>query len=632
MKALSYDLVPTVITITLLTILPIGYTKDITFSYTETSAQDNLTNTQPRVWDIKHYQDNTAVLRISRDNYFIGNTTRCFEQKLMLRVIQTNGSVIPINLDIIEEIQDINYCLVNDKRMIIDWNGYNISKIEFGPSYLLPGTNIWIPNDYLTVNPWIGFLRLSMIRGTNNFIWSQYAYYGDGLFSLLRNDTVENLDLTNIQVSVLPTLNYGYAIIYTNTNRNTADPLSKSGGLYVMFLNYNQTTTSQPFVLYEKSTQNVVFTRLACSIDYSHISYECVLIMEQEDPASINGINNTITSCIKIRFLSTGSRLKLDSIFNLTLTSFNTLPLGGYILISQKTALNSTVNFTVLLYDENSKPWEFLQQPIISNLASSYDILPNNTMLVSQNETTTTWNLLAINLPQLGPFNDSGYGNLHVNSTYPSKGSNDLSLNFNMIHIIYQEPVSLSDGYLTIYQIINRKNVLRQIINSKTCQCNISVTVIKINILSCTFNYPGGKYFIQIDNNFVKTESNEPLLGIQPNIWTFETANKSIGQNRSDTAYGILRLTTKGTQYFLELSDSKRHLFFDDLIKELTVMIPIEEGMLSSNEHYQLDPDDVTKFFISISIKETKDSDNMTTSEIKTNLDQLIKNKAYTGI
>ncbi|CAG8761994.1 14722_t:CDS:10, partial [Gigaspora margarita] len=571
---------------------------------------------------------NTAVLRISRDNYFIGNTTRCLEQKLMLRVIQINGSVIPINYDDIGEIQDINYCLVNDKSpiniyplfdqyilityihasntsdnttftdrgMVIDWNGTIVSKLEFGPSYLLPGTNIWIPNEYLTVNidPRMGFLRLSTVYGTNNFNWAQYAYYGNGLFILLQYDAVENLDFTNFQVSILPTLNYGYAIIYTNTtNRNMADPLSKSGGLYVILLDYNQ-TTSKPFLLYENfSTQNLVFTRLTCSIDYISISYVCVLTIEQEGQTPVNGTSNTSTetnkSYIKISFLSTGQSPKSEPIFNLTLTSFKTLSLGGYALISQQTALNSTVNFTFYLYDEDNKLWEFLKQPIISNLASSYDILPNNTMLVAHNEITTAWNLLAINLPQLGPFNDSDYGNLHVNSTYPSKGSKDQLLNLNMISIIYQEPVSFSDGNLTIYQKINEIIVLRQIINSKTCQFNKSV--VKINIFS---------------------------------------SDKSIGQNRTDFAKGILRLTNKGTQYFLGLSDKDRDSFFDYLIKELTILIPIEDGRLFSNRNNQLDPADVTKILISISISGTRDSDKMTTSEIKTNLDQLIKNKIDT--
>ncbi|CAG8488629.1 6242_t:CDS:2 [Scutellospora calospora] len=74
-------------------------------------------------------------------------------------------------------------------------------------------------------------------------------------------------------------------------------------------------------------------------------------------------------------------------------------------------------------------------------------------MIIVQNETTTAWDLLLIDLPQLGPFIDSGY------------------------------------------------------------------------VLSCTFNDPGGKYYIQIDSNFVKrTENNVSILGINPNVWTFQTA------------------------------------------------------------------------------------------------------------
>ncbi|KAF0547914.1 hypothetical protein F8M41_000264 [Gigaspora margarita] len=435
------------------------------------------------------------------------------------------------NYDDIGEIQDINYCLVNDKSPI------NIYPL-FDQYILITYIHASNTSDNTT------FMYRGMVIDWNGTIVSN----GTGSFTLLQYDVVENLDSTNFQVSVLPTLNYGYAIIYTNTtNRNTADPLSKSEGLYVILLDYNQ-TTSKPFLSYERSTQNI-------------------------SPKS-------------------------EPIFNLTLTSFKTLSLGGYALISQQTALNSTVNFTFYLYDEDNKLWEFLKQPIISNLASSYDILPNNTMLVAHNETTTAWNLLAINLPQLGPFNDSDYGNLHVNSTYPSKGSKDQLLNLNMISIIYQEPVSFSDGNLTIYQKINEIIVLRQIINSKTCQFN----------------------------------NKQPLLGIQPNIWTFETADKGIGQNRTDFAKGILRLTNKGTQNFLGLSDEDRDSFFDYLIKELTILIPIEDGRLFSNRNNQLDPADVTKILISISISGTRDSDKMTTSEIKTNLDQLIKNKVYTGI
>ncbi|CAG8464467.1 9392_t:CDS:2, partial [Dentiscutata heterogama] len=561
-----------------------------------------------RVLDIKHYQDGTAVLRISRDNYYIGSTARCLEQKLMLRIIQTNGSVIPLELDYIDEIQDINYCYVNakspisiyplfdqyilvtyihatntsdnatfmDRGIVVDWFGKNFCQLDFGPSYLFPDTNIWSPNDYITVNiePRKGFLRLSTVRGTNNFEWVQYNYTGGGYFSLSQSNTVENLNFANLQVSVLPTLSYGYVIIYTNTTHRT---LLENGGLYAIFLNYSQKRTSQPFVLHEKSTQNIIFTKLTCSIDYINVSYVCVLTIEQKDLVPVNGTNNTSTitntSYIKMSFFSTGPWLKSDLIFNLTLTSFRTLPVGGYVLISRNTVFSSAVNFTIHLYDEYDKPstWEFLQQPIISNLVSSYDILPNNTMLVAQNETTTDWKLLNINLPHLGPFNDSGYGNLHVNLTHPSINSSDLALNSDVIYIIYQEPVSLSDGNLTIIR-------LTEII---------------------TFNYPGGRYCIQIDNNFVKNANfGEPMLGIQQNIWTFETANNESSEQN----------------------------------QESNDIIPTEVGRLGPIERNQFDPTDLTKILISFSIIGTNRSAKMTANEIAKDLDQLIKNKAYTAI
>ncbi|CAG8751991.1 26252_t:CDS:1, partial [Racocetra persica] len=88
-------------------------------TYTETSAPSNLTGAQPRIIDLGHYGDKSgvAVIRVARENYIVG-TKRCLEQRLLLRVIQEDGSVIPINFDNIEEIQDINFCYVYGKNPI----------------------------------------------------------------------------------------------------------------------------------------------------------------------------------------------------------------------------------------------------------------------------------------------------------------------------------------------------------------------------------------------------------------------------------------------------------------------------------------------------------------------------------
>ncbi|CAG8818566.1 25518_t:CDS:2, partial [Gigaspora rosea] len=111
------------------------------FTYQETSAQPNLTGTQPHILHIDHYNDNsgTAVVRIARINYYNYVTENyCYEQRLLLRVIQKNGSVIPINYENATEIQDINYCYIINN-----------------------------------ITPKNGFLRFS--AETDYFKWSQYG-------------------------------------------------------------------------------------------------------------------------------------------------------------------------------------------------------------------------------------------------------------------------------------------------------------------------------------------------------------------------------------------------------------------------------------------------------------------------
>ncbi|CAG8596274.1 3679_t:CDS:1, partial [Cetraspora pellucida] len=125
MRALTYNdnLVIIIITIFLLTTLPTGFTQYTinydNITYLETSVQSNLTRAPPRIIDIRHYEDSlgTAVVRVARENYVAGNNI-CYERRLLIRVIQENGTVIPINIDNTTLIPDINYCYVANKNPI----------------------------------------------------------------------------------------------------------------------------------------------------------------------------------------------------------------------------------------------------------------------------------------------------------------------------------------------------------------------------------------------------------------------------------------------------------------------------------------------------------------------------------
>ncbi|RIB27424.1 hypothetical protein C2G38_1777526 [Gigaspora rosea] len=688
MKIQSYYLRFMIIIIFLLIFLPTGFTRfTISYSYLayqETSVQANHTGSQPHILHIEHYNDNpdTAVVRIGRTNYYdYGSSNYCYEQRLLLRVIKADGSVLQINYENATEIQDINYCAVTilakspinfyplfdqyilatythatntsdpttyvDRGMVFHWNGTIISKLEFGPSYLSPGTN-WYPNEFIVNNitPKNGFLRLSAVNDTYTKHLFSFLFSNDnGTFSLLQSDTVRSLqNPTSFQVTVFATLDGGYALMYANTTIRTftsdnmlAAQFSENAGIYAIMLGYNQSKTPQIFILYQ--LPNINFTRLFCSVDFVEIGHSCIAYAERTQTTTVSSTTtNSSTFYVKIRFLSSGAILSLDTMFppnNVRLTNLRMLPLGGYAVIN-RTYYGQNINFTLNLYNESNILSEYdspLEQ-ITVNFNGAFDVLRNNTILMALNETTTSWRILSVNLPPLSPFSDNGYGNLHVGTTYPPKGLNNLPLNTNMINITFNFPISLSDANLTIYQKINNNFTLRQFINSKNCNnCITSGKTITLNVLNCTFNDPGGHYFIQMDNNFVKSAVyNEPILGIDQNMWSFQTNNITSSEKNIDNSgdiRGILRLTNSGSQYFQKLNDSGKQDFFVTLIDQLILMIPTEKDRLDPDKHYQFNAPNI---LISLFIHEAKDNGKLTAANIKDYLHQLITNKAFTGI
>ncbi|CAG8564467.1 6782_t:CDS:10, partial [Scutellospora calospora] len=600
-----------------------------------------------------------------------------------------NGSVIEINYNDTNEIQDINFCYVGlknplnfyplfdqyilvtyahatntsdnttfmDRGMVLDWSGNVISRLVFGSSYLIQGTTSWYPDEFIVnnINPRKGFLRLSVVSGTTNFKWSQFGYIGNGEFILLQNDTVGSVEFSSFQVTVFATLNGGYAIVYANTtNKYPNDPMSTTftpkAGIYALLLGQNQTTTTQQIILYEMPTPNMTFSNLFCSVDYVFIGHTCIISVLQSvlvpsninvtysnvttstlfsptttsaiqviTPVNVTTVNTTAppnittkTFYIKIRFLSTGSVMTLNPIFNVSSINANirTLPLGGYAFISRQPNAG-IVTFNFSLYDEYNKlsNWPFPLQTITSNLVGAFDIIQNNSMLVAQNESGSTWNLLSINFPILAPYQDGGYGNLQVNSTYPQRNSVNIPLNTGIINITFNDPVLLSDGNLTIYQIINQTNVPRQLIYSRICtigNCMTSNNLVSLQVLPSTFNDPGGSYYIQMGINFVMSAVyKEPLLGINPNIWN------PTGLNNSGKAE-----------------------FFNNLINDLLFIIPTEKGRLDSNKNYQIDKplSNVVQYLIPLTIYEMRKGDKKNATSIHDDLNTLIKNKDYTGI
>ncbi|CAG8795944.1 19035_t:CDS:2, partial [Gigaspora rosea] len=390
-----------------------------------------------------------------------------------------------------------------------------------------------------------------------------------GTFSFLQSDTVRSLqDPTSFQITAIATLDGGYALIYANTiirtltsDNKLAAQFSENAGIYAIMLGYNQSNTPQSFILYQLTTPNITFTGLYCSVDFVFIGHSCIASLERKQTTAVPSTpTNSSTFYVRIRFFSSGAILSLDPMLPLnngSLTNVRTLPFGGYAVIT-RAYYGQNINYTLNLYNASNALSEYdssLKQ-ITANFNGAFDVLQNNTILVALNETTTSWQILVADLPPLSPFSESGYGNLHVNATYPQINLKYLPLNTNMINITFNGPIAFSDGNLYIYQKINSTFILRQLINNRYLNLlydcgRISGGVITLKVLSCTFNDPGGHYFIQMDNNFVKSAVyNKPILGIDQNMWSFQTNNNTSSEKNIDNSgdiRGILRLTISGS-------------------------------------------------------------------------------------
>ncbi len=92
--------------------------------------------------------------------------------------------------------------------------------------------------------------------------------------------------------------------------------------------------------------------------------------------------------------------------------------------------------------------------------------------------------------------------------------------------IKYYDKVDLSNGNITIFQKNGRKNI-RQIISGNNIDEYVileddeNVTTVIVRIIESTFNL-GGRYYVSIDNNFVKSRTfQEPLYGLKDDVWSF---------------------------------------------------------------------------------------------------------------
>ncbi|CAG8735257.1 4356_t:CDS:2, partial [Rhizophagus irregularis] len=435
-------------------------------------------------------------------------------------------------------------------------------KIRLGTSYVNTTTNQWLPaQDSVTLNVHRdnGFLRIAPITGTNSMILQQ--------FKVNENGEIQSLAETYINYTALPidtvaTMDGGYAVIYPDhTPPSTSIPFASYMSIRGFFLQNGESEKQGPFVLYQ--TQNQISNIILLDCDFTKVGFgqTCILVLNIAPAIDQN-------TFIKIDFLSTGTVYNITIFQNpadLADFSIQSLPYGGYLLYSTVNNQNdpTTLNLYGYILDDRSNRYDWnISYPTLTNFNGDILILPNNTLAIPQPEIDQIWGLFTTDLYKIEGAHDHGYGNLHILNTIPKIGENiDPSKITSLIIQFYSKVDLSSNRKITILQdggIIRQTTSISN--NNGDFVKFIDDYTIEIKVINSTFNQPNTKYYVLIDDGFVKSKDlQEPIPGIQDNAWNFMTiqqeANNGIldiykNQVNASNIKGKIRLTAEGTTYF----------------------------------------------------------------------------------
>ncbi len=88
-------------------------------------------------------------------------------------------------------------------------------------------------------------------------------------------------------------------------------------------------------------------------------------------------------------------------------------------------------------------------------------------------------------------------------------------------------PVELSAAvHISIYIIYNGEDLLRQklLCTDQYCEISKDSYSLTIQLLNTTFNIPNAKYYVVIDDKFLRYKNeSEPIPGIRPRKWVIRT-------------------------------------------------------------------------------------------------------------
>ncbi|GBC40317.2 hypothetical protein GLOIN_2v1834901 [Rhizophagus irregularis DAOM 181602=DAOM 197198] len=622
----------------------------------------------PNVMNIKNFDDGTIVIRIAHDVNYTTPPRTCFEESFSIRTIYPDGTIKEFDISL--DIQPFNFCILSkikfypikrnllfvtfvvaadvnnpysydDWGLIVDLDGVIHNKSKLGSSFVNPNTNEWSPDQDSTITLNVhrddGFLRTTPITNST----------GD------ENNAIQLLGETIIEyptghpIGTVATTNGGYAIIYPNITMSTI-PFSPQMKLYGIFLEYGKNIIQEPVILYQTRAPILEVTLINCDFAYIGVGQTCILTLN-----TAQGQN----TFVKVDFLSSGTAYDVKAFQSPGGVNYNikSLRYGGYFLYYTQPIVNDAtrLNLYGFILDTNGIQYSWgLPYPTLTNSEADITILPNNTLIIPQPEVGQSWSLISIDLSRIEGARDNGFENLQINATIPEVNAIIDPSETKIFTIKYYDQVDLSPNYnVTILQDDGTGNgIIRQITsisnNNGEFVRYIDDFTIEITVIDSTFNQPNAKYYVLIDNGFVKNRNyQEPIIGIQNSGWSFITKNESVSSKSNlkekikdmidSSINGKVRLTSDGTTYFKSFKHDKlkRKEFFDNLTSELAKAVPVGSERITTNERYEIDTSvSPEQYILAINIKKAKNKDEKSDNSIAEDLDTLIKNKLITVI
>ncbi|CAG8631613.1 6354_t:CDS:10, partial [Ambispora leptoticha] len=637
-----------------------------------TEREDNLV-----IWDTITYPTTGDVLtRLVKLIAPSSNTTNntCVDSTMRFRLISAqNSSVTPIEFTF-SDIQDINFCyhwirlfplsgpyfmvsyfkqlndsssspprtVYQERALVVDWSAKITAEIIFGNVTVNSINDVRSGFGAVNINPDNGFIWSNFYEGSPTLSWAHFTSpIKKDIFGQISNGTGNiPVSWTNPSVKVFPTPDEGYGFLITGASTANDTSLQWHSKVYFLTPEPNVLQISDQFIAYNYDQPATNMLPIDCTMGSDDMIFTCAL-----EISSTNGTSYELVSFSQIQQQENPNNqsLKIDTnVLNVhKLKQFS----SGGIFVAATFKNNNSITGQIYKDGVYNFTWDYDQVKYANPLVSG--LFPNNSvyLLVSAGNDTNapasnytvvkSWNLVTINLKGISEESAPGFNNPNIKEANPGYNANIL-LGLGQISITFKNPVTLSTGNLSIYQVLDRDspyNALRQTYPTKD-YANLSSDNFRVTfpVLDSTFNHYHQTYRIVIDNNFARSVSfNSSLMGVSD--WIVNTV-RSINNSSSGSVNCIIRLTSHSTAQFKLLSSDLQNQFVTSLVKDLESIVPIPDGRLYAPGKFQYDPDtDHQNLLIAVTVKSpTNNNDDMSVSSVISSLNTLIRNKWITAV